>query len=225
MRCVIAWERKSWKDRAWCDPRSCSMVILPVVCMLCLTLCWDVDFEIIIVDDGSPDGTQEIVKQLQQVYGEDRILLRARPKKLGLGTAYSHGLKHASGNFVVIMDADLSHHVSVFHMVWMVIWDNVEDLGLDHGETIPSGENLAKIFAKLYQGANVLAQTLLWPGVSDLTGSFRLYKKSVLEEVISSCVSKGYVFQMEIIVRASRKGYHIEEVEIYFCLIGVLIKN
>lgn len=58
------------------------------------------------------------------------------------GTAYSHGLKHASGNFVVIMDADLSHHVSVFHMVWMVIWDNVEDLGLDHGETIPSGENL-----------------------------------------------------------------------------------
>ncbi|KAF6155331.1 hypothetical protein GIB67_019857 [Kingdonia uniflora] len=73
----------------------------------------DVDFEIIVVDDGSPDGTQEVVKQLQQVYGEDCILLRARPKKLGLGTAYSHGLKHASGNFVVIMDADLSHHVSV----------------------------------------------------------------------------------------------------------------
>uniref|UniRef100_A0A0A9CZQ8 dolichyl-phosphate beta-D-mannosyltransferase n=1 Tax=Arundo donax TaxID=35708 RepID=A0A0A9CZQ8_ARUDO len=71
----------------------------------------DVNFEIIIVDDGSPDGTQDIVKQLQQVYGEDRILLRARPRKLGLGTAYLHGLKHASGEFVVIMDADLSHHV------------------------------------------------------------------------------------------------------------------
>ncbi|CAA7014825.1 unnamed protein product [Microthlaspi erraticum] len=65
------------------------------------------------------------------------------------------------------------------------------------------------------RGANVLAQTLLWSGVSNLTGSFRLYKESVLEDGISSCVSKGYVFQMEMIVRATRKGYHIEEVSLY----------
>ncbi|XP_020595082.1 dolichol-phosphate mannosyltransferase subunit 1-like, partial [Phalaenopsis equestris] len=68
------------------------------------------NFEVIIVDDGSPDGTQDIVKQLQQLYGKERILLRARPEKLGLGTAYCHGLKHATGDFVIIMDADLSHH-------------------------------------------------------------------------------------------------------------------
>lgn len=66
------------------------------------------------------------------------------------------------------------------------------------------------------RGANVLAHTILWPGVSDLTGSFRLYRKSVLEDLISSCVSKGYVFQMEMIVRASRQGHHIEEVPITF---------
>ncbi|KAL2529669.1 Nucleotide-diphospho-sugar transferase superfamily protein [Forsythia ovata] len=66
------------------------------------------------------------------------------------------------------------------------------------------------------RGANGLAQTLLRLGVSDLTGSFQLYQKSVIEDVISSCVSKGYVFQMEMIVRASRKGYHIEEVPITF---------
>ncbi|KAL4271199.1 hypothetical protein GQ457_13G020600 [Hibiscus cannabinus] len=155
----------------------------------------DVDFEIIVVDDGSPDGTQEIVKQLQKLYGEDRILLRPRAKKLGLGTAYIHGLKHASGNFVVIMDADLSHHPKY----------------------LPSF-----IKKQLETGASIVehdmsqAVTLLWPGLSDLTGSFRLYKKSVLEDVISSCVSKGYVFQMEMIVRASRKGYHIEEVPITF---------
>ncbi|CAM8972254.1 unnamed protein product [Rhodiola kirilowii] len=209
----------------------------------------DVEFEVIVVDDGSPDGTQEIVKQLQQVYGEDRILLRARPKKLGLGTAYAHGLKHASGNFVVIMDADLSHHPKYLPAF---IKKQAET-----GASIVTGTRYVKgggvhgwtLMRKLTsRGANVLAHTLLWPGVSDLTGSFRhamrifsttevynifipsftndiqtrhlllrrLYRKSVLEDLINSCVSKGYVFQMEMIVRASRKGHHIEEVPITF---------
>ncbi|KAM0041646.1 putative dolichyl-phosphate beta-D-mannosyltransferase [Helianthus debilis subsp. tardiflorus] len=177
----------------------------------------DVDFEIIIVDDGSPDGTQDIVKQLQQVYGDDRILLRARPKKLGLGTAYIHGLKHASGNFVVIMDADLSHHPKYLpHFIKKQVEmgaDIVTGTRYVRGGGVHGWTLMRKLTSR---GANVLAHTLLWPGVSDLTGSFRLYKKSVLEDIISSCVSKGYVFQMEMIVRASRKGYHIEEVPITF---------
>ncbi|KAF4380242.1 hypothetical protein F8388_024535 [Cannabis sativa] len=169
----------------------------------------DVDFEVIVVDDGSPDGTQEIVKQLQKVYGEERILLRPRPKKLGLGTAYIHGLKHATGNFVVIMDADLSHHPKYL--------PSFIKKQSETGASIVTGTRYVKgggvhgwtLMRKLTsRGANVLAQTLLWPG--------RLYRKSVLEDVISSCVSKGYVFQMEMIVRASRKGYHIEEVPITF---------
>ncbi|GMP81858.1 hypothetical protein CsSME_00036427 [Camellia sinensis var. sinensis] len=194
-----------------------------------MCVCVDVDFEVIIVDDGSPDGTQDVVKKLQEVYGEDRILLRARPKKLGLGTAYVHGLKHASGNFVVIMDADLSHHV--IHLVFLFLVAQPKYLPsfikkqMETGASIVTGTRYVKgggvhgwnLMRKLTsRGANVLAHTLLWPGVSDLTGSFRLYKKSVLEDVISSCVSKGYVFQMEMIVRASRKGYHIEEVPITF---------
>ncbi|KAL5713626.1 dolichyl-phosphate beta-D-mannosyltransferase [Ranunculus cassubicifolius] len=177
----------------------------------------DVDFEIIIVDDGSPDGTQEIVKQLQEVYGEDRVLLRARPRKLGLGTSYSHGLKHATGNFVVIMDADLSHHPKYLPSF---IRKQVETgASIVTGTRYVSGGGVHgwNLMRKLTsRGANVLAQTLLWPGVSDLTGSFRLYERSVLEDVINSCVSKGYVFQMEIIVRASRKGYRIAEVPITF---------
>ena len=71
----------------------------------------NLDYEIIVIDDGSPDGTLEIAQQLQSIYGEDKIVLRPREKKLGLGTAYVHGLKHAKGNFIIIMDADLSHHV------------------------------------------------------------------------------------------------------------------
>lgn len=69
-------------------------------------------YEVIVIDDGSPDGTLKAAKELQNIYGQDKIILRPRDKKLGLGTAYIHGIKHATGNFIIIMDADLSHHVS-----------------------------------------------------------------------------------------------------------------
>jgi len=177
----------------------------------------DVNFEIIIVDDGSPDGTQDIVKQLQQVYGEDFVLLRARPRKLGLGTAYLHGLKHASGEFVIIMDADLSHHPKYLPSFIRKQKETGADIVTGTRYVKNGGVHGWNLMRKLTsRGANVLAQTLLQPGASDLTGSFRLYKRDVLEDLISSCVSKGYVFQMEMIVRATRKGYHIEEVPITF---------
>ncbi|KAM6120915.1 dolichol-phosphate mannosyltransferase subunit 1 isoform 2-T2 [Phoenicopterus ruber ruber] len=143
------------------------------------------NFEIIIIDDGSPDGTQEIAEQLEKIYGSDKILLRPRPRKLGLGTAYIHGMKHATGNFIVIMDADLSHHPKF----------------------IPEF---------ISRGANFITQVLLRPGASDLTGSFRLYRKEVLQKLMEKCVSKGYVFQMEMIVRARQLGYTIGEVPISF---------
>ena len=62
------------------------------------------------LDDGSPDGTLAVAKEVQAILGEDKIVLRPRAKKLGLGTAYIHGIKHARGEFVIIMDADFSHH-------------------------------------------------------------------------------------------------------------------
>lgn len=71
------------------------------------------DYEIIVIDDGSPDGTLDVAQQLQDIYGMDKIVLRPRAKKLGLGTAYIHGIKHSTGNFIILMDADLSHHVSL----------------------------------------------------------------------------------------------------------------
>lgn len=66
------------------------------------------------------------------------------------------------------------------------------------------------------RGANFLSQVLLRPNASDLTGSFRLYKKPVLEQCIASCVSKGYVFQMEMLVRARQHKFSIAEVPITF---------
>ena len=72
----------------------------------------EIKMEVVIVDDNSPDNTQGRVKELQKIYGEDKIVLHARPGKLGLGSAYIDGLKRCKGEYVVLMDADLSHHVS-----------------------------------------------------------------------------------------------------------------
>lgn len=66
------------------------------------------------------------------------------------------------------------------------------------------------------RGANYITQILLRPGASDLTGSFRLYKKEVLQKLVNSCISRGYVFQMEMIIRARQFGYTIGEVPISF---------
>ena len=73
---------------------------------------YKIKMEVIIVDDASPDGTQDQVKDLQRIYGADKVVLKARAGKLGLGSAYIHGLKYCKGTHVVLMDADLSHHVS-----------------------------------------------------------------------------------------------------------------
>ncbi|KAL1493770.1 hypothetical protein ABEB36_009460 [Hypothenemus hampei] len=174
-------------------------------------------YEIIIIDDGSPDGTLEAAEQLQQIYGKDKIVLRPREKKLGLGTAYIHGIKYATGNFIIIMDADLSHHPKFIKEFVQTQKSRNYDI-VTGTRYIGSGGVHGWDFKRklVSRSANLLTQILLRPGVSDLTGSFRLYKKDVLEKLIKSCISKGYVFQMEMIIRAREFGYTIGEVPISF---------
>ncbi|XP_075236413.1 dolichyl-phosphate mannosyltransferase subunit 1 [Lycorma delicatula] len=175
------------------------------------------DYEIIIIDDASPDGTLQVAEKLQKIYGKEKILLRPREKKLGLGTAYLHGLKHSTGNFILIMDADLSHHPKFIPQ--MIALRESCDFDVVSGTRYKgSGGVYGWDFKRklISRGANFLTQLLLRPGASDLTGSFRLYKKDVLEKLVASCVSKGYVFQMEMIVRARQLGYSVGEVPITF---------
>uniref|UniRef100_A0A2K6CEL3 Dolichol-phosphate mannosyltransferase subunit 1 n=1 Tax=Macaca nemestrina TaxID=9545 RepID=A0A2K6CEL3_MACNE len=193
-----------------------------------------INYEIIIIDDGSPDGTRDVAEQLEKIYGSDRIVR----------TAYIHGMKHATGNYIIIMDADLSHHPKFipefirkqkegnFDIVsgtrykgngGVYGWDLKRKIISDGVLLCCPGWSLLgssdpPILASwdYSRGANFLTQILLRPGASDLTGSFRLYRKEVLEKLIEKCVSKGYVFQMEMIVRARQLNYTIGEVPISF---------
>eukprot|EP00038_Savillea_parva_P009867 m.186365 g.186365 ORF g.186365 m.186365 type:complete len:247 (-) comp16746_c0_seq1:68-808(-) len=177
----------------------------------------DEDYEIIIIDDNSPDGTLEVAKELQKVYGDTHIKLRPRAGKLGLGTAYVHGLQHADGDFIFIMDADLSHHPKFVPEFISLQKENDFDIVTGSRYIDGGGVHGWDLKRKLIsRGANYLTQVLLRPGCSDLTGSFRLYKKSTLEKLIAANESKGYIFQMEMIIRARQFGFTIGEVPITF---------
>ncbi|CAL8070860.1 unnamed protein product [Calicophoron daubneyi] len=174
-------------------------------------------YEVIIVDDNSPDGTANAARSLQKIFGEDKIVLKQREGKLGLGTAYLHGLKFARGDFVVIMDADLSHHPKFIPRFIKLQKDKNFDIVTGTRYSLDGGVSGWDLKRKLIsRTANYVAQVLLRPKASDLTGSFRLYKKEVLKDLVSRCTSKGYVFQMEMLVLASSLHYSIGEVGITF---------
>ena len=175
------------------------------------------EYEIIIVEDNSPDGTLEVANQLKQLYGAQRIIILSRPGKMGLGSAYMDGLKICTGEYVFLMDADMSHHPK--HIPQFSAKQKENDYDVVTGTRYAQGGGIAGWDLKrivISRGANLLANLLLSPGVSDLTGSFRLYKKSVLIDLMKSVKSRAYVFQMEVIVRAKQKGYQIAEVPIIF---------
>ncbi|CAM9570104.1 unnamed protein product, partial [Ectocarpus fasciculatus] len=175
-------------------------------------------YEIIIVEDNSPDGTIEAAKQLQKIYGAEKINIHSRPGKMGLGSAYIDGLTKCKGDFVFLMDADMSHHPK-FIPEFIRCVQQATDCDVVTATRYANGGGVAGWDIKrvlMSRGANLLANLLLNTGVSDLTGSFRLYKRDVFDDLIRSVKGKTYVFQMEIILRAISKGHTLEEVPIMF---------
>jgi len=179
-----------------------------------------IEWEVIVVDDASPDGTQEVCQELMALFNtgqKDHIVLKPRPGKLGLGTAYIYGMKFARGSFIILMDADMSHHPKF--IATMIKRQQDKDYDVVTGTRYVQGGGVwgwdlrRKLTSRV---ANYLADFLLGLGVSDLTGSFRLYKREVFERLITHTESKGYVFQMEMIFRARQHGHSIAEVPITF---------
>lgn len=178
----------------------------------------DIDYEIIVIDDNSPDGTQDVARQLQKIYGSDKVVLKPRAGKLGLGSAYKYGIQYARGEYIIIMDADMSHHPKFIPAFIRTLKDTKADIvtGTRYalGGSVYGWDLRRKLTSRV---ANYLAHILLSPGVSDLTGSFRLYRKQVLVDLVDATQAKGYVFQMEMMVRAKHQfNFKVAEVPITF---------
>lgn len=180
-----------------------------------------VPFDIIIVDDASPDGTAAIVREKQAQY-PDRIYLHERSGKLGLGTAYIEGfriaLKNPSHKYIFEMDADFSHNPSDLTRLREVCADGDADMAV--GSRYVSGVNvvnwpMGRVLMSYFASKYVRAITGL--KIHDTTAGFVCYRREVLETIpLDSIRFKGYAFQIEMKLTAKNCGFKIQEVPIIF---------
>jgi dolichol-phosphate mannosyltransferase len=175
------------------------------------------DLHVLVVDDGSPDGTGELADELAASDASVQVVHRA--EKGGLGAAYKHGFQVAlDAGFDVIgeMDADGSHQPEQLHL----LLDALVDADLVIGSRwVPGGSvvNWPRRRELLSRGGNFYVRTLLGVKVRDATAGFRLFRRSAIEAIdLDSVESTGYVFQTDMVVRCLRLGLRVREVPIEF---------
>lgn len=179
----------------------------------------DKAFDVLIVDDNSPDGTAQRVKELQTEY-PDRLYLEVRPGKSGLGTAYVHGFKWAierKYEYIFEMDADFSHNPQDLEKLYAAC---VKGADVAIGSRYVTGVNvvnwpLNRVLMSYYASAYV--RTITGMTIRDATAGFICYRRKVLESVnLDRIKFVGYAFQIEMKYRAHANGFNIVEVPIIF---------
>ncbi len=178
----------------------------------------DARLDVLVVDDGSPDGTAEIVEALAAETG--RAFILKRPKKMGLGTAYIAGFQWSLEHhydYVFEMDADFSHDPAHLPEFLRVIETADLVLGSRYREGKVTVVNWPIKRLLLSYFANVYARIVTGLPVWDATGGFKCYRRAVLEAIdLSDVRSNGYAFQIEMSFRAWRKKFRIVEIPIVF---------
>ncbi len=177
------------------------------------------DFHLLIVDDGSPDGTADIVKGLMAEY-EGKLHIEERSGKLGLGTAYIHGFKwglNKSYEYFFEMDCDFSHNPQDLIRLYEAAKSGADvAIGSRYVQggkvdNWPMGRILMSYFASVY------VRLVLWMNVMDTTAGFKCYRRAVLEAIdLDDVQFIGYAFQIEMKYRAWKKKYKLVEVPITF---------
>lgn len=178
------------------------------------------EFHILIVDDGSPDGTATIVKRLQQEFPE-RLFLVERQGKLGLGTAYICGFKWSIAHnydYIFEMDADFSHNPNDLPKLYAACAEQGGDVAV--GSRYCNGVNvvnwpLGRVLMSYY--ASVYVRLVTGMKVQDTTAGFKCYRREVLETIeLDKIHFKGYAFQIEMKFTAYKCGFKVVEVPIIF---------
>ena len=178
-------------------------------------------FDILIIDDGSPDGTANIVKGLQAGEFNGRLHLVERSGKLGLGTAYIAGFKWAiehGYDYVFEMDADFSHDPKDLTRLYAACADEGYDVAI--GSRYVSGVNvvnwpMGRVLMSYY--ASKYVRLILGVPLHDTTAGFKCYRRKVLETIDLDAIRfKGYAFQIEMKFTAYKLGFKIKEVPVIF---------
>jgi len=175
------------------------------------------DVNVLVIDDGSPDGTGEIADRLA---GElEGVSVLHRPKKEGLGPAYLAGFARAldeGADLILEMDCDFSHDPNDVPRLIAATADADFVLGSRYTEG-GGTKNWGLLRRVISRWGSLYAQVLLGLHVRDLTGGFKCYRRAVIEALpLDEIHSKGYAFQIETTYRATRKGFTVREVPITF---------